>query len=263
MLRTRLAFALVALVLCQCSDLSQLESTLGRTGNATAATRPIPPRIQVSDVHLAQAPSNSALAAYYCAQVAGPIVCGLIGPVPSRDQLAFVFDVELDVHNDNAIPLPMAQVLAAFTAYPQATGQRNLGAACLTLCDQAVTCPQNGPDACRARDGDIRTLDDFAGATANFLVALAQGREQIDNLRVRTIAPNGDTHASIRLSLDPDVAAQLVRTMSEDAIQQAEQGRVPQFAVPYRFEGTAWIDVEHFGRIAVSIPPYNGVWNLR
>jgi hypothetical protein len=263
----RIALALATLLLATapgCADLQRLattaldRSTLSRGGIAN----PIPPRVTVADVRLTEAPTNEMLAAYYCAQVAGPFVCGLLGRVPAREEIRFVFAVDLDVRNANAFPLPLVEVLSAFTAYPQATGRQNLGAVCLSLCESG-DCPQNSAQACRSSQSDIRTMDDFARAAVGFLIAVADGRERFENLRVRTIAPNGQTRATIRLQLDADTVLSLVRTMSEQAIQQAQRGQQVQFAIPYQFEGTVWVNIEHFGRLAVAVPPVRGTWNLQ
>jgi hypothetical protein len=243
------------------SELSSLGAFGGGQSGSLAA--PVPPRVTVTGVRLAQAPSNQLLATYYCSQVAPAPVCGLLGPMPTSDQLRFVFDVDLSVRNDNAFPLPVVEMLSAFTAYPSGSGEQHLGAVCLSLCEDGASCPQDNPNACRSDSHDVRTIDDFARAAGSFLVAVADGQERFDNLRVRTVGPNGETHATVRLALAPEVAVSVIRTMSGDAINQIEQGRVPQFTVPYQFEGTVWVNVEHFGRIAAAIPAYRGTWTLQ
>lgn len=256
-------FALLALAPAAsgCADLQRLASVLNDR-NITQTARPLPPRVTVSNLRLSQAPDNAMLAAYYCSTVAPGFVCGVFGRVPTRDEIRFVFEVDLDFRNENSFPLPVVEVLSAFTAYPEATGQQNLGAVCLTLCESG-DCPQNGPDACRSSDRDIRSIEDFGRATANFLLNLASGQERIENLRIRTIPPNGQTRATIRLQLNPDVVLSLIRTLGGDTLSQIQQGRTPQFTIPYQFEGSLWVNIEHFGRLAVSIPTFRGSWTLR
>jgi hypothetical protein len=243
-----------------CATLLQ---NLEQEATTPGATRPVPPSVNVAGVRLVRAPSNQLLAAYYCTQVAPPFVCGLFGPLPQPSDLRFQFDIDLDLTNPNAFAVPTVELLAAFTAFPQASGQQNLGAVCLSLCDDPTQCTQNGPNACRSTASDIRGIDDFARATASFLVAVAEGQEQLDNLRVRTIPPNGQMRATLHLELAPDTVLSLIRTLSNDAIQQLQQGQQPRFTIPYRVEGTVWINVEHFGRIAANVPAFEGTWQLQ
>jgi hypothetical protein len=190
-------------------------------------------------------------------------VCNLFVAVPAHDDLRFTFAIDLDVRNPNAIPIPVVEMLAAFTAFPAATGQQNLGAACLTFCADPNNCAQDAPNACHSDSRDIRSITDFAQAAARFLIAVADGEQRFDNLRLRTIPANGTARATVRLSLDVDTMLTVMRTLSQDAIQQITQGRIPAFAIPYRFEGTIWINVDNFGRFGASIPPYTGTWNLQ
>jgi hypothetical protein len=253
----------VLLLACVLAGCPEAFPALETAANATQQNPPTPPTVAVAQVRLEHAPTNQMLAGYYCTQVAPAVVCGLIGPVPQQQDLQFVFAVDLDVTNTNAYDIPVVELLAAFTAFPDAQGQANLGAACLTFCDDPSNCPQNGPNACRSDQHDIRTLSDFAAATVGFLVAVAEGQESLSNLRVRTIPANGTTRATVRLRLDPNTVLSLLRTMSQDAITTIQSGRQPQFSIPYQFEGTVWINVEHFGRFAARIPPYRGTWNLQ
>jgi hypothetical protein len=256
------AALIVALALpgAGCAEILQQLQTNNAQGTGV---QPLPPHVNVASVRLVHAPSNQTLAAYYCTQVAPALVCGLFGPLPQPDDLRFRFDVDLDLTNPNGFPVPTVELLAAFTAYPQATGQQNLGAVCLSLCDDPTQCAQNGANACRSDQSDIRDANDFARATANFLVAVAEGQEHLENLRVRTIPANGQMRVTLHLELGADSVLALVRTLSNDAIQQLQRGQQPQFAIPYRVEGTVWINVEHFGRIAANVPAFEGTWNLQ
>lgn len=256
-----LAFAATGLAtLSSCSQLSQLAGALNYGGQG-AMQPPRPPSVQVTAVTLAQAPDAQALAAYYCTQVAPPPVCMLIGPQPSRESMRFYFNVDLNFRNENPIPLPAAEALAAFTAYPQARNAHNLGALCVSLCESG-TCPPPGPEACRSRSGDIRTIEDFAGAAVNFLINVATGQTRPEDVRVRTIPPNGSATARLTLALDPDQTLRLIQQLSEGVIQQVQRGQTPVFEIPYRFEGTVWVNVERFGRIAATIPPFEGRWRI-
>lgn len=243
---------------------------LGDMAGAGAANtvpgRPRPPRLLSSNVRLAAAPSNQQLAAYYCAQrVDVPSFvspCRVFGEIPTRESIQFRFAVDLTLENQNAIPLPVAEALLAFTAFPSASGQQNLGALCVDLDREGAPARPN-PSGCRDRQGDIRTVDDFGRAAVGFLFAVATGREDPANVRIRTIPPGGNLQVTVTLGLDPETTVNLVRTMSERSLEAVTRGQTPRFTIPYRFEGTVWVNVERFGRFAVAIPPVAGEFNLQ
>jgi hypothetical protein len=249
---------LSALTLSGCAELlSQLRASEGAAGPRA----PTPPRVTVSRVRLTRAPTNEQLAAHLCGRVAPPPVCTLLGPTPSREELQFQFTADLEFENTNQVPLPLVEVLAGFTVFPQATGERNLGAACLTLCEDPARCAP-AADACRSDARDIRTLDDFAGAAANFLTAVATGQQRLENLRIRTLAPGARTRTSIHLQLDPDALLRVIEHGAERVVAQVQRGQPARFEIPWRFEGTGWLRVEGFGRFAASIPPVTGTWEI-
>lgn len=253
-----------------CANAGQLAGALsglqGAGGAGGAAARPNPPRLVSSNVRLAAAPTNQQLAAYYCAQLVNvPAIispCRAFGQIPTRENIQFRFAVDLTLENQNTIPLPVAEALMAFTAYPAATGQQNLGALCVNI-DQEGVAPRANPNGCREGQGDIRTLADFGRAAANFLFAVATGQEDPANVRVRTIPPGGNIQVTLTLGLDPEVTLNLIRTMSEQNINGLQRGQMPRFTIPYRFEGTVWVNVERFGRFAVAIPQVSGEFNLQ
>ena len=94
---------------------------------------------------------------YFCTRVAPPIICQIFGQLPTREDLQFQFTTDLDFQNPNQIPLPLVEILAGFTVFPQAAGEHNLGAVCLNLCEDPSVCPP-ATDACRSDQRDIRTL---------------------------------------------------------------------------------------------------------
>lgn len=258
--------ALVAVVaLTSCSSASQLTGLLGQQGGgAGAGARPNPPTLVHTDVHLAEHPTEQQLAAYYCAQAVNvPAIvspCRAFGAIPTRDSMRFTFAVDLTLRNDNQIPLPTAEALLAFTAYPAATGQHNLGALCVSLRDaDRVT---DLADGCRDRGDSIRTMADFGNAAARFLFNVATGQTRVGDVRVRTIPPGGEIHVTVSLGLDPESTLGLVRTMSESAINGLSRGQQPHFVIPYSLEGSLWVEVEHFGRFAVAIPATAGEFDL-
>lgn len=255
-----------AVALASCSSAGQIAGMLGQQGGAGGAspTRPNPPTLLHTDVRLADHPTEQQLAAYYCAQAVNvPAIvspCRAFGAIPTRDSMRFTFAVDLTLRNDNQIPLPTAEALLAFTAYPAATGQHNLGALCVSLRNEdQVT---DLPDGCRDRGDTIRTMADFGGAAARFLFNAATGQTRVQDVRVRTIPPGGEIHVTVSLGLDPESTLGLVRTMSESAIQGLQRGQQPHFVIPYQLEGSLWVEVEHFGRFAVSIPQTRGEFDL-
>jgi hypothetical protein len=41
-----------------------------------------------------------------------------------------------------------------------------------------------------------------------------------------------------------------------------KQGKVPRFAIPYSLDGSVWVNVENFGKIAASFGPVSGQFNF-
>jgi hypothetical protein len=245
-------------VLPGCAALSNLN--LGALGKTLA---PLAPTIDAGTPRLVQAPSNRALGVWLCGQVASPVICQLIGGPVSQSQLQFAFELPLKVHNPNTFAVPVVEMLAAFTAYPGQGGQ-SLGAACLTFCPDGQACPQNQPGACRQRTGsDIQTMDDFAGATAGFLVGTLLGTNGVNQLGIKTVPANGALQTAVRLELGMTPMLQLIQKMSGSAVAQVKQGKQPSFAIPWQVKGSAWIDVTNFGRLAAPYGPIAGQWQLQ
>ena len=84
-------------------------------------------------------------------------------------------------------------------------------------------------------------------------VAASPSRHDATSAKVRTIPANGNATARLTLALDPDQTLQLIRRMSEGLMQQVQRGQTPTFEIPYRLEGTVWVNVERFGRIAREV----------
>jgi hypothetical protein len=233
--------------------------------------RPLPPVVRVVEVRLAHQPTDAQLAAYYCAQYAsrtalgafGALACRVLGPIPTPDQLRLVFDVELEAENTNKVPLPMVQALVAFRAFPSHPNAPNLGAVCLSLCQDPMSCPQNQPDACRSDEPEIRDLNDFTQAAAGLLVSVALGQRRFEDLRIRTITPGDKLRFVTQLSLDVDQALRLIELTARQAVEQAKRGNKPHFTIPYTIDGSVWVSVEGFGRIAASFPQIQGAWELQ
>ncbi len=220
-----------------------------------------PPNIEIAAVRLADAPSNRQLASYYCAQYVGPLICRALGPVPSISDIHFAFDVELEFENPNPVPMPVVQALFGFTAFPEHPNTNNLGSVCLSFCENPDECEQTA-DACVSDEPEIRDARDFAGAAAGFLIAAALGEGDFNDLRVRTIPPNDRTRMVVRLGLDPLQTVNLIKRMAKGDIDKVKKAQVPQFSIPYNIEGSAWVSVESFGRLARGFGPLAGSWQL-
>ncbi|MBL8680701.1 MAG: hypothetical protein JNK05_16095 [Myxococcales bacterium] len=258
----RFALASLAAVSLSSAGCAEFLSQLRAGQNSGLPVRaPEPPRVRVEQVRLTRAPRNEHIAMYFCTRVAPPIVCSIFGPIPTREDLQFQFTTDLDFENPNQIPLPLVEVLAGFTIFPEVTGEQNLGAVCLNLCEDPASCPP-AQNACRSDQRDIRTIDDFARATVNFLVGVATGQQRFENLRIRTLAPGAHTRTQVHLQLDPDAVLRVIEHVGNNAVQQAQRGQQVRFDIPYRFEGTVWLRVENFGRFAASVPPFTGTWQL-
>ena len=220
------------------------------------------PEVSIAAVRLVELPSNKELASYYCGEYLSPVICRAFGPVATISDVHFAFDVELEFGNPNPIPLPIVQSLFAFTAFPEESGARNLGTACLSFCEDPRRCQQSA-DACVSDQPEIRDVRDFAGAVKDFLISVALEERRFEELRVRTIAPGKQTRMIVRLGLDPAKMVDLIAKMAEGDIERVKDAQTPKLSIPYRIEGTAWVSVESFGRFATNFGPTSGSWRLR
>lgn len=291
--RALFAAALLALALPGCSFLTPF-GPIGGLPQQGVDIRP--PSVQARGVRLVQHPTPEAVARWYCDQQLSPFLCQALGPTPSPDQLKFVFDVDLAFTNPNTVPVPVVAALVALTVFPEGqpvpgrgsststtsggsilglpTGRpatsdtsstpaddETLGTVCVALCeDDGSTCVQD-PDACRL-EGSIRDIDDFAGAAIGFLTSLAVGQRRFEDLRVRTIPAGQSTTVSFRLSIDPERMLRVLVRVFSDIVTDFQAGRTPQLVIPYELEGTAFLNVEGFGRFAAEFPRYEDRWSL-
>ena len=220
-----------------------------------------PPNVRVSSVRVAELPTARDLASYYCAQYLGRLVCRAFGSAPRISDIDFAFDVELELGNSSKVPLPLVQTLFAFTAFPQETGSQNLGAVCMTFCENPSNCKQDA-NACMSDEPVIRDMRDFANAAPGFLIATALGERKLSDLRVRTVPPNERLKMVVRLGLDPTQMVGLIRQYARGEIDRIKEGRIPELRIPYQIEGTTWVAVESLGRLASSFGPTTGEWQL-
>jgi hypothetical protein len=244
------------LVMLLVGGCAQLQGVMGGGG----VPRPSPPRVVVGGVVLAAAPSPTDVARYLCPRVAPAPVCMILG---GPGQLIFAFDVNLDVTNTNNIPLPVVEALVGFTAYPGQNGSR-LGSVCLHMCEDPRACPQGQAGACGSGGGpEIRTVNDFAGAAAGFLVNVATGQAHLDNLRLRTIPAGGTVRVTFRLEVNAPQLLDLVVKFANAAMSAIQRGSAPQLSIPYSLEGSVWVSVQSFGKLAAGFGPVQGTFDIR
>ncbi len=224
----------------------------------TPLTPPDAPNVEVASVRIADFPEPRTLATFVCAEYLGPLICQLIGPMTNPEDATFAFDLEMKLANENPIPLPLASALVAFTVYPGAAEER-LGDLCLTFCADDTSCVQSA-DNCRDDRPEIRDWDDFAMATANFLIGIAVGEHTIRDLRVQMIPAGGELRMVVRMRLDPRQMITIITRVSRDLVNDLRARRIPSFEIPFRVEGSVWVDVENFGRIAAGFGPREGNW---
>jgi hypothetical protein len=230
-----------------------------------------PPAVTFAGATLAGAPTPQLLAAYYCPELVSvplggaTLLCqSLFGPRPPLSAMAVVFDARFRITNPNEMPLPLASLLVGVTLFPAAGNQRT-GAACLRLCPGGPgTCATDDPGACQASSRDIRSLSDFAAATAGLVVAegLAAAAGQPPSFTAPTVSAAAELEVSARFTLAPAQLVGVLRQLAEQSTGDLRAGRAPRFAVPYQLEGTIWFDAGSLGRVAIPWGPASGVWTL-
>jgi hypothetical protein len=230
------------------------------------------PTVQYQGAALAQAPSQEMMAAYYCPQVVsdalgvGAAACGYaFGAPPAASAMTVGFDLSFKVHNPNAFPIPVAEILTAVTVFPGETEQA-LGASCVVFCSagDASCTGQPGPDSCTARSGDIRSIEDFGGAAAGLLLAsgasLAAG--EAPSFTMPEVIANGDAVVNARFAFGTDPLLAALEQLALQSASELAAGQQVSFAIPYRIEGTIWLDVGSLGRVALGYGPVEGTWTL-
>ncbi len=227
--------------------------------------RPVP-QVSVSAVTLEAQPTNQLLASFYCGQVLtgmASLGCRVFGSAPNKADLRFTFKVELEARNPASIPMPVVSALIAFSAYPEAAGAQNLGAVCVSMCEDPNHCPQVA-DACASDEPQIRGMNDFASAAAGFLVnAALTGGASIDTLRLPMVPAGGSLKFVAGLTLDIDQMLALLKRLGGDIVGDLKAGRTPSFTIPWAVEGSIWVRFEGFGRIGAGFPRQTGSWALR
>jgi hypothetical protein len=228
------------------------------------------PSVSHKQSGLAKSPSQGMMASYYCPKVVPDVIipgsaaaaCTLAwGSPPSTSQMEVGFKSDYAIKNPNQFPIPVSEMLTAVTVFPNKTSQR-LGAACVVFCgenDSACT-GQPTADSCKSTDSDIKSIDDFAQATTNLLLAegiqLAAGEQP--QFRLPEVNANSESDLSAMFGFGPDPLLTALQTLAEQSINQLASGQEVTFAIPYRLEGTVWLDVGSMGRVAVGFGPVDG-----
>jgi hypothetical protein len=267
-----IALALTSLLVAGCAALRGARWPLATTRGGTQqdALRPSPPTVRLVETRLAHAPTNEQIGLHYCTVYAsrspagafGAMACRAFGPLPTREDLQFRFQVEMDAANPGRVPLPMVEALVAFKAFPDSGDTANLGAVCLSLCEDPANCPQGRANACESNEPEIHDMDSFARAAVGFLVSVAVGQRRFEDLRIRTIQPNDHIRFVAELSLDIDQTLSLIERTVRGAVDGAQRGQTPNIQIPYEVEGSVFVEVENFGRFAASFPGVRGNWDL-
>ena len=255
------------LALSSCAMLENLQLPQG-----AAAAALTPPQIAFSGATLVQAPSQRQLAAYYCPEVvsapfgSGAVLCqGFFGRRPTPLEMNVAFDLRFHISNPNHVPVPLASVLTAVTVFP-AAGNQQLGASCFQLCPAGQAgCGGPAPaGACQASSRDVRSLNDFAGATASLLIAngIAAAAGQPFSFQLPPVSAASEMDIVVRFSFGPEPLLATLRQLATQSVNELTAGHTISFRVPYRLEGTVWFDAGSFGRISVGYGPMDGVWVL-
>jgi len=264
-------FALMLLALPSCEFLQQA----GQVIQQSQELKPLLPTLTYRDAVLVQAPSQHAMSAYYCPLVVpdpfglrgtAAAACSVaFGAPPHAEQMRVAFDLHFLVKNPNHFPIPLAEVLTAALVFPDKT-QQSLGAACVAFCgaDQPGCAGAPRPDSCTMKATDIKTVDDFKNATANFLVAsgvaLTQGQQP--SFALPQVVADSEIIVTLRFSLGPEALLGVLKQVAAQAWEQLKSGQEIVFTIPYRLQGTAWFDVGSLGRVALGWGPADGMWTI-
>ncbi len=273
--------ALVAVVFCalvvplsSCETLLQVAEEIEQNqADVIEAVKPILPTVTYEEAVLVRSPSKTQMAAYYCPIVvpdpfgvpgSAAVACEVaFGAPPTQDQMTVGFELRFKVKNENKFPVPVAELLTAATVFPAKTNQ-NLGAACIAFCgkEQPDCDGKPKPDSCQSKQTDIKSMDDFKQAAVNVLIA--KGIEYIEKGKVTFKAPEvvQDEEITIkaRFEFGPTALLGVLKEVANQAVDQLKAGKDVEFRIPYRLEGTVWVDLGEFGRAAVGYGPASGEW---
>jgi hypothetical protein len=259
---------LAALALAASSSCALL-ATLPAGGGVGGLT---PPTIAFQGATLVQSPSQQRLAAYYCPEMvsvpfggAGLLCQGFFGARPTPTEMEVAFDLRFLIDNPNNVPIPLASILAAVTVFPAASNQR-LGATCVQLCGEGQTgCTgQAAAGACQASSRDIRSLDDFAAASANLLISagISAAMGTPPTFVAPKVSAASRLEVVVRFAFGPEPLLSTLRQLASQSVNEFKRGQSVTFSIPYKVEGTIWFDAGSFGRLNVGYGPLDGTFVL-
>jgi hypothetical protein len=231
------------------------------------------PSVTYEDAALVESPSQAQMRATYCPLVvpdplgvpgSARVLCeGFFGAPASASQMRVSFDLRFKVKNPNHFPIPVAELLTAATVFPEKTAQ-SLGAACVVFCgpNQPECTGEPGPQSCVAKAGDLRSLKDFETATVNLLIAtgISVAKGEKPSLRAPQVASDAEVSLVARFTFGPDALFATLKQVAAQSVEQLKLGKEIVFEIPYRLEGTVWLDVGSLGRAAVGFGPSGGTW---
>lgn len=260
----RAALVLLLPMLFSCEALQQA------AGQLQTIEAPRMPTVTYKDATLVETPSKGQMAAYYCPQVVGipgaSYLCqGFFGAPLSAQQMRVSFDLRFSVANPNHFPIPVAELLTGATVFPD-KASTGLGAACVSFCgaDQPGCTGQPGPGSCVSHRGDIKSLQDFQNATANLLIATgvqaALGGKP--TFQMPQVVQDGEVVVTARFTFGPEALLQVLRQIASQAVDQLSAGKSIDWTIPYRLEGTTWLDVGSLGRVELGWGPAAGTWQI-
>ncbi len=227
---------------------------IGGDGSATL------PGLNLKSTALVRSPSWQNLAAYYFG----------IGATPAASDLEFAFDLDFETDNPNPFPIPTTEILTALSVLT-GDGQEDmtrLGAICFTFCaDDDPDCAQpTDGTACQSRDDDIYDIGDVPGAAVDGLVNLASdiatGQDVAGNTRRRLIPANAIDGFKIRFSVGVDPMLNVLESFVGQWATAALAGQDVQLDIPYRTNGTLWLQIPYLGRAGLGFGPWDDAWQV-
>jgi hypothetical protein len=118
--------------------------------------------------------------------------------------------------------------------------------------------------ACRNTPRDIRSIDDFPGAVASFLVGqgIAAAGGQPVGFRLPKVLAGSALDVTARLALTPEAMLATLEPLARQSRDELRAGHELSFEIPYRLEGTVFVDAGSLGRVAAGFGPVAGAWPI-
>ena len=237
------------------------------------------PSVEYQDTELTSPPKASKLASYFCKDMLGSTiytyVCkDVFGTAPKKKNMKFNFLMTFNLENPNAFPIPLVEMLLALDVF-QGKNNSELSAICVSFCDPDAGVEECDPAdaACEADEGDIKSIEDFNPTTED-LIGLATdiGEAVLDgelpeDLQFKVIPAAskeepGVTEARINFQLNIDTMLKILKVVAKESIGAIEDGKAPDFSIPYAVNGTLFFDIPRLGRVAIDFGPFDGVWDI-